>query len=785
MIYSSSNLKLLTARFIVKSAIMLAVIFGQMSGANSQDTSQSIISATPLPHAPVVDENGVDLWTGGVTWSMPSLSIGRLNGGPNLALHNVWGSGGPSHNFLCYAVPWTNPGYGGNASQRTIGLNVVCNNKSTQFIGSGNGGIATGVWTSAQVTGETLTPTNNVTDQGLSSLFYVSLLYTDRDGNQTLLQRCDSSAFGTVAGYASNFCYSNSTSDGGSSFNGVANYSGYGPMYFATSTKSTNGETISYNYNVYHNGWYVNGESNWVKVFILQSVQSSNGFQLQFTYPSTYTRPKNYSGDDPAYWDYTVTAINNSVESCPPLGITCTLKNPWPTLTYYMNQAGGLPSGVIDQYVVLDSMSRQTKYNISFGPYVDNNRPVPPIVLTSILSPGGENNISAAYNWYNSVTSITKSGISTIYNWKNVPNYYITIDGQLNSAGQSSTQQVTVTDANGGSQQFTTTGELPATGVEFEALTSKIDALGRTTSYTPACEGMPALTTYPEGNEVQISVDSRCNVTLLTQIAKPGSGLPNLTSSAGYDTTCSNPVKCNKPNWAIDALGKETDYTYDSTYGVMTSATRPADSNGVRPQKRSSYSALQAYFLNIGGSIVASGSPTVVLSGTSECKTTAGAPISGTTGVGPFSISGAATCVATSDETKSTISYGLQANGTSNNLYPTSTTIGSGTGTPSYTSKFTYDMIGNLISTTDPNGNISYITYDALRRKVFEVAASPGGGNPRLITHHVYDADGHEVRTEIGTGYATDGTDFTLLRHKQMTFDPNTGQLKLVQELVP
>src|SRR5205085_11451362 len=123
--------------------------------------------------------------------------------------------------------------------------------------------------------------------------------------------------------------------------------------------------------------------------------------------------------------------------------------------------------------------------------------------------------------------------------------------------------------------------------------------------------------------------DARGNVTTTTKVAKAGSGLSNIVTSASFDSTCSNVVKCNKPNSTTDARGNVTDYTYDGTHGGVLTVTRPAPSAGaVRPQVRYSYSQLTS----------ASGDLVYELTGVSSCQPTS-------------------SCTGGSDETKAVIAY--------------------------------------------------------------------------------------------------------------------------------
>src|SRR5690606_33031020 len=101
----------------------------------------------------------------------------------------------------------------------------------------------------------------------------------------------------------------------------------------------------------------------------------------------------------------------------------------------------------------------------------------------------------------------------------------------------------------------------------------------------------------------------------------------------------------------------QTDFSYN-TYGQLTSTKLPAV-GGTRPEKRQSYTSFQAYFKNSGGSIVASGTPISVLTGTSEC-------------------SSGATCAGAATESVTAIGYGPQTTGTRNNLLPVTTTARAG-----------------------------------------------------------------------------------------------------------
>jgi YD repeat-containing protein len=167
------------------------------------------------------------------------------------------------------------------------------------------------------------------------------------------------------------------------------------------------------------------------------------------------------------------------------------------------------------------------------------------------------------------------------------------------------------------------------------------DELNRTTAYTYDASGRVTQITYPEGNAVQYGYDARGNVTTTTAIAKAGSGLANIATTASYPASCTTTKTCNKPVWTKDAKLNQTDYTYDTTHGGVLTVTAPAAaSGGIRPQTRYSYG------LSNGMSL---------LTGVSTCQTTA-------------------SCAGALDEVKTSVIYG----GAAQNYLPT--TISSGAG---------------------------------------------------------------------------------------------------------
>ncbi|OHT22046.1 RHS repeat-associated core domain-containing protein [Edaphosphingomonas haloaromaticamans] len=235
--------------------------------------------------------------------------------------------------------------------------------------------------------------------------------------------------------------------------------------------------------------------------------------------------------------------------------------------------------------------------------------------------------------------------------------------------------------------------------------------------------------------------DARGNVTETRVVSKTPGTPADLVTTAGYDANCSNPVTCNKPNWTRDTRGQQTDYTYDPVHGGVLTETGPAAPNGIRPQTRYSYTAMQAYYKDASGAITASGGTGIqniyVLTGISTCQSTA-------------------SCAGTADEIKTSINYGPQATGTANNLLPISQSIGSGNGALTATTTAAYDSIGNAVSMDGPlAGTADTVRYrfNVARRTMGIVGPDPDGAGalkPRA-TRYTYNANGQMAMVESGT----------------------------------
>jgi YD repeat-containing protein len=174
--------------------------------------------------------------------------------------------------------------------------------------------------------------------------------------------------------------------------------------------------------------------------------------------------------------------------------------------------------------------------------------------LTGIQRPGSSsNNVSYGYGADGTVNTSTKDGVTNSYSRS--------LSGTVATETRTDPlihQRVVISDAVKGRP------------------TSDKDELNRTTSFAYDTSARLTQITLPEGNYVQYSYDARGNVQTTTYVAKSGSGLSNIVTTASFDVTCSNVVKCNKPNSTTDAKGNVTNYTYDPTHGGVLTITQPA-----------------------------------------------------------------------------------------------------------------------------------------------------------------------------------------------------------------
>ncbi|MDO8297684.1 MAG: RHS repeat-associated core domain-containing protein [Caulobacter sp.] len=254
------------------------------------------------------------------------------------------------------------------------------------------------------------------------------------------------------------------------------------------------------------------------------------------------------------------------------------------------------------------------------------------------------------------------------------------------------------------------------------------DEIGRTVTAAYDGRGRATGYTYPEGDQETLSYDGRNNVLSMTRIAKPGSGLANLSISATWNTTW------NKPASITDPLGRTTSFTYVASGGgasLMATATRP-DPDGAGALTAPVYS----FTYNALGRPLTMTDPTGVVTANS---------------------------------------YNAQ------NFLATTTLNPGGVGA---VTSFTYDALGDVVSVDGPRTDvidIAYTTYDAIRRKRFEIGPDPdaAGALQRPMTRTTYDVEGQVTQIDKGSGSSTTGSDFAVLQTMTTVYDPVGNKLRV------
>ncbi len=256
------------------------------------------------------------------------------------------------------------------------------------------------------------------------------------------------------------------------------------------------------------------------------------------------------------------------------------------------------------------------------------------------------------------------------------------------------------------------------------------DELNRKTQASYDGRGRVVSTTYPEGDCERFAYDARNNTTQLMRIAKGAGCDPNTVSANKLAISATWDTAWNKPLTITNAKGYTTDFAYYASgngKSLIATATRP-DPDGAGPLGRPVYS----FTYNSFGKLLSATDPTGLV--TSSSYNAIGDLL--TTTLDP---------------------------GTSPHIAATTT--------------FTYDGQGDVLSADGPRTDVTdvaYTTYDALRRKIFEVAPDPDGASakPRTATRTTYDVVGRVTKSEQGTTTDTTGAAFSALVTHDYTYDP-------------
>ena len=203
----------------------------------------------------------------------------------------------------------------------------------------------------------------------------------------------------------------------------------------------------------------------------------------------------------------------------------------------------------------------------------------------------------------------------------------------------------------------------------------------------------------PEGIKTYYTWDNvDQNILQIRKVAKSGSGLADVTTSATYD--CTHRASCAKPTSTTDAKGNVTTYTYDPTHGGILTETEPAVSvNGagtsIAAVKRYGYTLRKAWVSNGAGGYTQNTDGVYLLTSEKTCRSTA-------TNLSTDNCAGGA-----ADEVVTAYDYGPDSGPNTLILRGTTVTADVGGTITTLRSCFGYDALGNKISETKPRAGLT------------------------------------------------------------------------------
>jgi len=637
-----------------------------------QPLAAQSITLPPAPIRSSVDERGVDAATGGVQMSDPQLSIGTASNG--LVHTRYWpGNNGWRHGYMISA-----------RVDSSTHVTVTIGGSSTGFTLSG------GVYSSDQGDGSSLV------DNGTSSF-----TYTGRDGTTIYLDK--------------------------TLLENNASYTGAAAAVGTVITPPTGLKT----YLTYKRLPYtivVSGSNITLYVVRLQSVTTSTGFQLKYSY-ATNTLTSTTVDDWVRITN--VMAINNGVDYCDPMADSCSaLTQTWPNVSYSIAPAGtGTIETVTSLVTTSPTVTTRSKYYITDAAGGAGK-------LTGIRRPSSPSadNVTYSYDTNSRINSVAVAGVGT---W-----------GYAFTAG-SGTLSVNITTPSLPAPNYRTV----VSDTTVLQPTSITDENRYTSTFTYDTNGRLKTAVHPEGNFLTYTYDSRGNLTSTVATAKSGSGLGTLTTSATYPSTFVNAATYNKPTTTTDTAGNVTNYYYNSN-GTLDYVQAPAPTTGAaRPEVHYGYTVpLQAWFKDSTGTVTNSGHDAVTLPTTTTTCVTGAWPCS------------------TANQVVTELDY--YGGPSATNLLVQYSTVKSGTGSPSSTTTYAYDNIGNVTSVTDPVNNVTPFFYAADRQSLGYRSPSLDGLTtsirPAVVIH--YNGDGLRDSTSYGS-YDPTTSGFTPRRVEYVGFD--------------
>jgi hypothetical protein len=350
------------------------------------------------------------------------------------------------------------------------------------------------------------------------------------------------------------------------------------------------------------------------------SVSTNTGLQLKYIYK--IVNANNYNGGSyeannssdlyaARYFPSSIIAINNAVEYCSPTSSSCTLTNTWPTVTYDWPYAADVlgkygPGTQVGDgiFSVTDAENRKTTYkheliqdestcqrDFGIERFVSN-----PEYKTRITKVRSDDSAIGARNYkydhhaqlfynvgmgtvqvecrlrFSLIDTVDINGVEWSYNHDQPDTIYVQSGRSSNYQGRYDVVM----------QRYGT--EYIKGQIETPHLFAKY--------YQNESNRVKSITV--DGLKTEYQYDARGNITELKKLSLDKQTF--ITETAGFDVTCNNIKKCNKPNWTNDGRSKTTDYTYHPASGQIASITKPANEKNIRPQTRFTYERKYAIY---------------------------------------------------------------------------------------------------------------------------------------------------------------------------------------------
>jgi hypothetical protein len=326
--------------------------------------------------------------------------------------------------------------------------------------------------------------------------------------------------------------------------------------------------------------------------------------------PAGSSAAQGWSSFNPAY----VKAINNAIEYCAPAPAPCNPTQSWPTATFEWPAGSPRTLFIGDSIVkVIDASGAVTelRYRAFDLAYDQNGAVVPPYTPGRELSPrlvgikpAGSTQETFTYDYINLFSFQSLTG-----NYMN----RVQTSGAVRRAthiGEQANYTMRTPTQGGRDYRNNASGAGGVTAVHIQPrlIMGNPDMLwfadtreGRVTFETNNARNAPALFEKLYAPHERYTYDARGN---LTKIECLIDGVLVMHQEAQYPSSCSDTTRktCNQAEWISDAKGNKTYFGYHGPSGQVASITSPPDQDGKRAEIRYEYTPLSARYFNGGSS---------------------------------------------------------------------------------------------------------------------------------------------------------------------------------------